>query len=100
MPASLALGEDDAAAGSVGAGALAMLDAELAPGDATAGLDAADAGATAGAEEAYEQAMRHRRPSPWGRLDVGVSWRRRWSAPISAPAYRHDEVWLVATWRR
>jgi hypothetical protein len=98
--ADLALGEDDAAVGSAGPGALAMLDAELAPGDATAGLDAADAGATAGAQEVYEQWMRHRRPSPWGRLDVGVSWRRRWSAPIHAPAYRHDEIWLVATWRR
>jgi hypothetical protein len=99
MLASLALGEGDAA-GSAGAGALAMLDAELAPGDETAGLDAADAGATAGAQEVYEQWMRHRRPSPWGRLDVGVSWRRRWSAPIHAPAYTHDEIWLVATWRR
>jgi hypothetical protein len=99
-PASLALGEDDAGAGSTGAGTLAMLDAELAPGDATAELDAADASATAGAQEVYEQWMRHRRPSPWGRLDVGVSWRRRWSAPIHAPAYRHDEIWLVATWRR
>jgi len=98
--AGLALGEDDAAAWSAGPGALAMLDAELAPGDATAGLDAADAGATAGAQEVYEQSMRHRRPSPWGRLDVGVSWRRRWSAPIHAPASRHDEIWLVATWRR
>jgi len=97
---SLALGEDDAGAGSAGAGALAMLDAELAPGDEAAVLDAADAGATAGAQEVYEQWMRHRRPSPWGRLDVGVSWRRRWSAPITAPAYTHDEIWLVATWRR
>lgn len=99
-PASLAIGEDDAAAGSAGPGALAMLDAELAPGDATAGLDAVDAGAMAGAQEMYEQSMRHQRPSPWGRLDVGVSWRRRWSAPIVAPAHRHDEIWLVATWRQ
>ncbi len=98
---NLALGDDDGAAGwPAGAGALAMLDAELAPGDATAALDAADAGATAGAEEAYEQWMRHRRPSPWGRLDVGVTWRHRWSEPIHAPAYVHDEIWLVATWRR
>jgi len=98
--ADLGLGEDAAAAGAAGAGALAMLDAELAPGDTVAGLDAADAGATAGAEEIYEQWMRHRRPSPWGRLDVGVSWRRRWSAPARTPASRHDEIWLVATWRR
>lgn len=97
---SLALDEDDGAAGSAGPGALAMLAAELAPGDATAGLDAADAGATAGAQEVYEQWMRHQRPSPWGRLDVGVSWRRRWSAPIHSRASRHDEIWLVATWRR
>jgi hypothetical protein len=98
--AGLGLGEDAAGAGAVGAGALAMLDAELAPGDEIAGLDAADAGATAGAEEAYEQQMRHGRPSPWGRLDVGVSWRRRWSEPVHTPASRHDEIWLVATWRR
>lgn len=96
---SLALGEDDVAAGAAGSGTLAMLDAELAPGDATAGLGAADAGAAAGAQELYEQSMRHQRPSPWGRLDVGVSWRRRWSAPIHTPAHRHDELWLVATWR-
>jgi hypothetical protein len=96
-----ASGDDDGAAGGApGAGALAMLDAELAPGDATAGLDAADAGATAGAQEVYEQWMRHQRPSPWGRLDVGVSWRHRWSEPIHTPAYSHDEIWLVATWRR
>jgi hypothetical protein len=101
-PAGLALDDDDDAAdaGSAGPGALAMLDAELAPGDATAALDAADAAATAGADEVYEQWMRHRRPSPWGRLDVGVSWRRRWSEPIHAPANRYDEIWLVATWRR
>jgi hypothetical protein len=95
--AGLALGDDD---GAADARALAMLDAELAPGDATAGLDAADAGATAGAQEVYEQWMRHRRPSPWGRLDVGVSWRHRWSEPIHTPAYSHDQIWLVATWRR
>jgi hypothetical protein len=99
--AGLAFGDDDGpAGGAAGAGALAMLDAELAPGDAIAGLDAADAGATAGAQEVYEQWMRHRRPSPWGRLDVGVSWRHRWSEPIHTPAYSHDEIWLVATWRR
>jgi hypothetical protein len=99
-PASLALGDDGEAGWSAGAGALAMLDAELAPGDATAGLDAANAGATAGAQEAYEQWMRHQRPSRWGRLDVGMSWRHRRSEPIHTPAYSHDEIWLVATWRR
>jgi hypothetical protein len=99
-PASLALGGDGELGWSAGAGALAMLDAELAPGDTTAGLDAADAGATAGAQEAYEEWMRHRRPSPWGRLDVGVSWRHHWREPIHTPAYSHDEIWLVATWRR
>jgi hypothetical protein len=95
-----ALGDDGEAGWSGGAGALAMLDAELAPGDAMAELDAANAGATAGAQETYEQWMRHQRPSRWGRLDVGMSWRHRRSEPIHTPAYSHDEIWLVATWRR
>ncbi|TMQ06502.1 MAG: hypothetical protein E6J90_46105 [Deltaproteobacteria bacterium] len=81
-------------------GALAMLDAELDPGEPTAGADASAAASTAGAAEVYEQWMRHRRPSPWGRLDVGVAWRCRWSEPMHAPANRYNEIWLVATWRR
>jgi hypothetical protein len=85
---------------SEGRGALALLDAELDPGDAMAGGDAVVAAAPAGAAEIYEQSLRHQRPSPWGRLDVGVSLRRRWSEPMHAPASRRDEVWLVATWRR
>jgi hypothetical protein len=93
---------DDEPPGSAltSSGALAMLDAEQDPGDATAGLDLSHAAASAGAQEVYEQWMRHQRPSWLGRLDVGVSWHRRWSAPLHAPARRHDEVWLVATWRR
>lgn len=79
---------------------LAMLDAELDPGDTTAGADAVVAAAPAGAAEMYEQSLRRQRPSAWGRLDVGVSLRRRWSEPMHAPASRRDELWLVATWRR
>jgi hypothetical protein len=96
--------DDDAPGGAAGldrgSDALAMLDAELAPGDAAAGLDASDAAAPAGAAEAYEERLRHQRPSRWGRVDVGVSWRRRWSAPRNAPARNYNELWLVATWRR
>jgi len=81
-------------------GALALLDAEQAPLDATTIEAARTASASAGAAEAYESWMRRLRPSLWGRLDVGVSWRRRWSQPRFAPAVRSDEVWLFATWRR
>jgi hypothetical protein len=92
--------DPDALPADGGPGALAMLDAELDPGDAMAGADAGAASATAGAAEIYEQWMRHRRPSAWGRLDVGMSWRTRWSEPMHAPANRYSELWLVATWRR
>ena len=92
--------QGDGGVGDADSGRLAMLDAELDPGDTTAGGDAAYAAAPAGAAELYEQSLRHRRPSRWGRLDVGVALRRRWSEPIHAPASRRDEVWLVATWRR
>jgi hypothetical protein len=81
-------------------GVFALLDAEQAPPDAAAIEAARTAAASAGSTEAYESWMRRLRPSLWGRLDVGVSWRRRWSQPRYAPAQRHDEVWLFATWRR
>ena len=81
-------------------GVFALLDAEQAPPDAAAIEAARTAAASAGSAEAYESWMRRLRPSLWGRLDVGVSWRRRWSQPRYAPAQRHDEVWLFATWRR
>jgi hypothetical protein len=81
-------------------GQLAMLDAEQAPAGATTGDDASFAAGAAGAEETYESWMHHRSPSRWGRLDLGVSWRRAWHAPMHAPAYRSAEVWLFATWRR
>jgi len=80
-----------------GAGMLAMFDAELDPGDPVAGMDAGAAAAEAGATETYEQWMRHQRPSAWGRLDVGVALRRRWSEPMHAPANTYNEIWLVAT---
>jgi len=91
---------DDGGVSDAEGGQLAMLDAELDPGDTTAGGDAVYAAAPAGAAELYEQSLRHQRPSRWGRLDIGVALRRRWSEPMHAPASRRDEVWLVATWRR
>lgn len=102
-PASLTAAEEDppdAPLTDAGTGALAMLDAELDPGDPIAGVDAADAAAPAGAAEAYEQSLRRLRPSPWGRLDVGVAWRSRWSEPMHSPPNHTGELWLVATWRR
>ena len=78
----------------------ALLDAELAPAGTAPGDDASVALAAAGAEETYESWMRHQRPSRWGRLDVGLAWRRRWSEPMHAPPHRLDELWVVATWRR
>jgi hypothetical protein len=101
-PASLAAAEDDAPDAPLtdaGTGTLAMLDAELDPSDPIAVVDAADAAAPAGAAEAYDQSLR-RRPSPWGRLDVGVAWRSRWSEPMHSPPNHTGELWLVATWRR
>lgn len=92
----------DSSSGAAGAnpGQLAMLEAEQAPPGAGTGDDADPAAATAGAEETYESRMRHRRPSRWGRLDLGVAWRRGWTAPRHAPAHRSEELWLFATWRR
>jgi hypothetical protein len=101
--ARLALGGgDDGDDGAVddGGGALAMLDAELDPGDAAARVDALAASSGAGAQEVYEQWMRHHRPSWLGRLDLGVSWRTRRAEPRHAPARSYNEIWLVATWRR
>jgi hypothetical protein len=91
-------GEEDAP--GAGDGAIALLEAEQAPPDATTIEAARSAAAPAGSAEAYEAWMRRLRPSLWGRLDVGVSWRRRWTQPRYAPAQRHDELWLFATWRR
>jgi hypothetical protein len=77
-----------------------MLDAGAADAGAVTGDDVSFAAASAGAAETYESWMRHQRPSPWGRLDLGLAWRRRWSEPLSGTSRRYDEVWLVATWRR
>jgi len=82
------------------AGQLAMLDAEQAPAGVPTGDDAIMAASPAGAAEAHESWMRHTRPSRWGRLDVSLTWRRLWSAPLHTPPHRSDSVWLVATWRR
>jgi hypothetical protein len=79
---------------------LAMLDTGAADSGDVTGEDVSFAAASAGAAETYESWMRHQRPSPWGRLDLGVEWRRRWSEPMRSFARRYDEVWLVATWRR
>ena len=80
-------------------GELAILDAGATDLGAVTD-DVSFAAASAGAAETYESWMRHQRPSRWGRLDVGVEWRRRWSEPMSGLSHRYDEVWLVATWRR
>jgi len=98
--------DDDHEAGSGGGatagepGQLALLDAEQAPRDAATVFDASAAASAAGAAERHEWWMRLPRPSLWGRLDLGVSWRTHWSHPRYAPARRSDEVWLLATWRR
>jgi hypothetical protein len=56
----------------------------------------------------HELEARHHRPSPWGRLDVTVAWRRidridessaRGSPSDPCERSRRHEVWLVATWR-
>jgi len=43
----------------------------------------------------HELAARHE-PSPWGRLDLAVAWRR---IEFEAAEPRRTELWLVATWR-
>ncbi|HEU4733921.1 MAG TPA: hypothetical protein VFT22_38785 [Kofleriaceae bacterium] len=100
-------GEDDelaepASSDSAGGdpGPDAMLDAERAPEGGTTGDDAGFAAAAAGAVETYEAWMRRHRPALWGRLDLGIDWRRGYHAPRHTPAYRSDEIWLFATWRR
>ncbi|HZJ63973.1 MAG TPA: hypothetical protein VFD36_10695 [Kofleriaceae bacterium] len=101
------LGDDDdandsrevALSGSI-AGEPAALEAGAADPGTAAGDDVSFAAASAGAAETYESWMRHQRPSSWGRLDLGLAWRRRWSEPMQAMSRRYDEVWLVATWRR
>ena len=80
-------------------GALPALDGGTAA-SSVAGDDVSFSAASAGAPETYESWMRHQRPSRWGRLDLGVQWRRRWSEPMQAMSRRYDEVLLVATWRR
>ncbi|HSR96915.1 MAG TPA: hypothetical protein VLM79_07695 [Kofleriaceae bacterium] len=77
-----------------------MLETGVADSGAVAGEDVSFAATSAGGAETYESWMRHQRPSPWGRLDVGVAWRQRWSEPMSGMTRRYDEVWLVAAWRR
>lgn len=92
-------GREAVLAGST-TGDLAALEAGAGDPGIAAGDDVSFAAASAGAAETYESWMRHQRPSPWGRLDLGVAWRRRWSEPMQAMSRRYDEVWLVATWRR
>ena len=77
-----------------------VLDADPADPVTITSDDASLGAGSAGAAETYEVWMRHRRPSAWGRLDVGLAWRRRWSEPMHAQPHRVDEAWLVATWRR
>jgi hypothetical protein len=80
--------------------AASLIDAASAqPG--TPGEDDAIAATTgAGASEIYESRVRDRRSPRWGHLDVGIEWQRRERDPLHTPAYRVDEIWLVATWRR
>ncbi|HEX4416590.1 MAG TPA: hypothetical protein VH165_01770 [Kofleriaceae bacterium] len=92
------LPRDDGDRAADATGELAMLEAEQTAGGAIAGDDASFASASAGADETYEAWLR-RRPSRWGRLDVGLELRRFASAPMNAPAYRSAELWLFATWR-
>jgi hypothetical protein len=97
------LGDPDASAPEVGepeAHLSLAYDTEQAAAGATLGDDTILGASPAGAIETYEASMRHLRPSRWGRLDLGLSWRRHWSEPMHARPYRLDEVWLVATWRR
>lgn len=82
------------------AGQRTMLPAEQAPAGATSDNDATLAAAPAGAVETYESWMRPRGPSRWGRLDLGLVWRCRWSQRMHALPRQSEEVWLVATWRR
>ena len=55
----------------------------------------------------HDLEARHHRPSPWGRVDLVLAWRRIDRTHDTAEAAlssmrepsRRDEVWLVATWR-
>jgi len=68
--------------------------------DASADLDTVGIGAVAGTEDWLEAQARHQRPSPWGRLDLQLSWLHRDDAPATVAAHRYDEAWLVVIWRR
>lgn len=77
-------------------------DALAAPesSDALTDLDAVGIGGIAGSEDWLEAQARHQRPSPWGRLDLQLSWLHRDDAPAQLPAHTYDEAWLVLIWRR
>ncbi|MBC7973820.1 MAG: hypothetical protein H7138_02460 [Myxococcales bacterium] len=82
------------------AGELALLDDAAIGSGADTSDDAGLASASAGATETYEARMRSQRSWLVGRLDVGLSWRRRETAPMHAPARLDHQLWLFATWRR
>jgi hypothetical protein len=82
------------------AGQRTMLPAEQAPAGATSDDDATLAAKPAGAVETDESWMRPLGPSRWGRLDLGLVGRCRWSQRMHALPRQSEEVWLVATWRR
>jgi hypothetical protein len=72
------------------------------PADAGAAFVEDSLAASSGLVDAtalHDLAAREHRPSPWGRFDLAVAWRRidRGSEP-NEPSRRH-EVLLVATWR-
>jgi hypothetical protein len=92
---------DDDALGAAGDG-----DDDALEGDEVA-RSAADAGATftedafvttsglVDATSLHDLEARHYHPSPWGRLDVGLTWRR--VEQLGEPTRR--EIWVFATWR-
>ena len=69
--------------------------------------------AFADASELEDLELRHQRPSPWGRLDLTVAWRRTWTpqpvtislgplphGPIAESYDTADSLLVVATWSR
>ena len=69
--------------------------------------------AFADASELGNLELRHQRPSPWGRLDLTIAWRRRWTphpatigfgplphGPIATSYDTADSLLVLATWSR
>ncbi|MBA3391959.1 MAG: hypothetical protein H0T89_04905 [Deltaproteobacteria bacterium] len=87
------------------------VDDEITRSWADAGATIADdsLAAVSGAvdREVLDDITQRRRPSPWGRLDVSIGWRRATDVRTGAARFggasstmtRAHELWLVATWR-